>query len=79
MDIRTIIETVRTVKFLKNSILNKRQRILLSLSKYNYLNPETSTDETQPKKYGQDHKIDVAGLLGYQLRDKIDLRIIKLV
>lgn len=44
LDIRTFIETVRSVKVLKKILLNKRQRILSAFNKYTYLDTESSSE-----------------------------------
>jgi reverse gyrase len=45
MDIRTLIETNRTVKILKRVLLNYRQSVMCDLTRLSYVGSETSEDD----------------------------------
>ena len=79
LDIRTLIETVRSVKVLKKILLNKWQRILSAFNKYTYIDTESSSEDKDVPQAGEEHEMYVAGLLGYNKNDIVDKRLIKLV
>ena len=47
LDIRTLIETNRTVKILKRVLLNYRQAVMCDLTKLSYVGSETSEDDNR--------------------------------
>jgi hypothetical protein len=78
LDIRTLIETTRTVSVLRKILLNKRQKLLGNLTKFSYLGSESSLQEnTELTK--NEHEAKMRKLYGYKIYNDTDRRLMSLV
>ena len=78
LDIRTLIETTRTVSVLRKIILSKRQKFLVNLTKFSYLGSESSPQENTELAENE-HKTNMMKLDGYKIASNMDRKLISLV
>jgi hypothetical protein len=57
---------------LENVVLNKRQRVLHRLARWNYLSGHSSTSD-----YEESHYANLTKLVGYKLSGTLDKRLLK--
>jgi hypothetical protein len=78
LDIRTLIETTRTVSVLRKILLNKRQKFLGNLTKFSYLGSESSLQENT-EHFKNEHETKMTKLYGYKIANNTDRRLMSLV
>ena len=77
LDIRTLIETNRTVKILKRVLLNYRQSVMCELARHNYLASESSDDGVKDIFVEPDDMVQ--NLMWYKIESLTDRKLIRLI
>lgn len=68
----TLVQTVKRLKMLENVVLNKRQRQIHRMARWNYLSANASTSEHECSEYP-----NFDALVGYTISGSLDKRLVK--